>query len=133
MNGEIKVVDNNPLYWEFIRELRNNLKTKEGFVEQHHIDQKTHTNFMAKNGDNYMIGLYNNDPAGFVGSVNGDIRVATHPDYIRSGLATQMLNAVMEKLPNSYAKIKIQNEASIRLFERCGFKKKYYVLEKDQE
>ena len=38
---------------------------------------------------------------------------------------------VSEILPNAMFKVKLDNEASVRLFESCGFKKKYYILEKD--
>ena len=37
-----------------------------------------------------------------------------------------MLNA-----EESIAKVKIDNEASLRLFEACGFKKAYYILERE--
>ena len=32
--------------------------------------------------------------------------------------------------PFAHAKVKLDNEASLRLFEKCGFKKKFYLLEK---
>ena len=37
----------------------------------------------------------------------------------------------MEMNADAFAKVKIENEASMRLFEACGFKKKYYILEKE--
>jgi len=42
-----------------------------------------------------------------------------------------MIDEIMKINPFAYAKVKLDNEASIKLFERCGFKKKYYLLEKD--
>ena len=39
----------------------------------------------------------------------------------------------MNEHPASEAKVKIENEASIKLFESCGFKKKYYILEREDE
>jgi hypothetical protein len=39
----------------------------------------------------------------------------------------------MEQRPLSQAKVKLKNEASIRMFEGCGFEKKYYILEKENE
>ena len=45
--------------------------------------------------------------------------------------ASKNLNEIMKIYPDAFAKIKIENEASLRLFESCGFKKKYYILEKE--
>jgi len=41
-----------------------------------------------------------------------------------------MVEGFIKKFPDSFAKVKIDNEASRKLFESCGFKKKYYILEK---
>jgi RimJ/RimL family protein N-acetyltransferase len=41
-----------------------------------------------------------------------------------------MVNEIMKSHPNAQAKVKIQNEASRKLFEKCGFKMKYYLMEK---
>ena len=71
------------------------------------------------------------NPAGYVGQISDDIRVATHPDYQGKGVGTFMISELMNKFPDSIAKVKIENKASLRLFEKCGFKKKYYILEKE--
>ena len=42
-----------------------------------------------------------------------------------------MINQIMTTHPTALAKVKINNEASLRLFEKCGFKKKFYILEKE--
>ena len=42
-----------------------------------------------------------------------------------------MINKLMKRHPSAFAKVKIENEASMNLFEACGFKKKYYILEKE--
>ena len=42
-----------------------------------------------------------------------------------------MINQCMNIWPSAFAKVKIDNEASMKLFEACGFTKKYYILTKD--
>ena len=37
----------------------------------------------------------------------------------------------MKEYPTAYAKVKVDNEASLRLFRTCGFRKKFYILTKD--
>jgi RimJ/RimL family protein N-acetyltransferase len=93
---------------------------------------------MEKYGNNFYVCLIDGSPAGYVGVIDRDIRVATHPDYQGKGVGKFMINALMKFMinalmklyPDSLAKVKIENEASLRLFEACGFTKKYYILEK---
>lgn len=127
---DCRLIRNEEPFWESIRQLRNNEKIKKGFIKQKTIDEETHFNFMKKYGANYYVCLIDNSFAGFVGQIDGDIRVATHPDFQGRGIAKFMINELIKKHPNSFAKIKINNQASLKLFEKCGFEKKYYVLEK---
>ena len=126
-----KLIRNNGCYWEFIRNLRNHPQIKSGFIRQKHISQNEHYRFMERYGFNYFICLIDEKPVGYVGVVNSDIRVATHPDFQGKGVAKYMISECMKRFPLVFAKIKLGNEASIKLFEKCGFKKKYYILEKD--
>ena len=71
------------------------------------------------------------EPVGYVGIIDDDIRVATHPSYQGKGVGTYMINEIMNLNPTAIAKVKVDNEASLKLFETCGFKKKYYILEKE--
>lgn len=124
------LVENEEKYFEFIRELRNHSQVKEGFIQQGHIPLCKHLSFMEKYGNLYYICLVQNNPAGFVGQIDGDIRIAVHPDFQGQGVGTFMINELMKLHPDAAAKVKLENEASIKLFERCGFKKKYYILER---
>lgn len=127
----MKLVENEPKYYEFIRELRNNKDVKKGFIQQKHIDFTMHHEHMRKYAKNYWICLVDKKPAGYVGQISDDIRVATHPNYQGKGVGTFMISKLIDKFPDSVAKVKVENEASLRLFEKCGFKKKYYILEKE--
>ena len=82
-------------------------------------------------GDCYYICLEDNTPVGYVGVVESDIRIATHPNHQKKGVARFMIDELLLLHPDSIAKVKIDNSASLRLFESCGFTKKYYILEKD--
>jgi len=124
-------VKNQEKYWEFIRELRNDTRVKSGFIQQDHIAKENHLKYMEKYGINYYICLIDENPAGYVGVIDRDIRVATHPDFQGKGVGKFMINALMTLYPDSLAKVKIENEASLHLFEACGFTKRYYILEKD--
>ena len=111
-------------YWDFVLDLRNGLR--EGFICQNTIDKKSHYNFMEKYTTDYYICLDNSVPVGWAGVLNNDIRVATHPDHQKKGIGKFLINELMNLYPNSCAKIKVENIASQRLFESCGFKKKSY-------
>jgi RimJ/RimL family protein N-acetyltransferase len=125
-----KLVKNSEEYWEFIRKLRNLDSVKKGFIKQENISKKKQQQYMKEYGDNFWICLEGHEPVGYVGIIDDDIRVATHPKHQKKGIGTFMINEIMKKYPTAYAKIKIENEASIKLFERCGFAKKYYLLER---
>ena len=124
-------VKNEKKYWEFIRELRNNPKVKGGFITQNEITQEQQACYMTQHNDNFYVCLWGDTPVGYVGVINEDIRVATHPDFQGRGVGKFMINELMKKYPDSTAKVKIQNVASLKLFQACGFKKKYYLLERE--
>tara|TARA_Y100000592_G_scaffold19004_1_gene29081 strand:- start:55148 stop:55531 length:384 start_codon:yes stop_codon:yes gene_type:complete len=127
----VELVENKKKYWEFIRNLRNHEDVKIGFIQQENITQFQHKMHMMLNEECYYICLVEGEPAGYVGVIERDIRVATHPDFQGKGVGKFMINELMERNPDAFAKVKIENEASLRLFKACGFKEKYYILEKE--
>lgn len=126
----MELVKNEPKYWEFIRQLRNMDGVRQGFIQQEYITQEHHEGYMKKNSHFFWICIDNNEPMGYTGVIDDDIRVATHPDHQGKGVASFMINEIMKTNPNAFAKVKLNNKASLKLFESCGFKKKYYILEK---
>lgn len=118
-------------YWEFVRTLRNDERVINGFIETEYITPEMQQSYMSKYSKCYWIPIYNNKPAGFVGVIDDDIRVCTHPDYQGKGVGKFMINTIMEQNPTAFAKVKIDNEASIKMFKACGFTQKYYILTKN--
>ena len=127
----MEFVRNEKKYWEFIRLLRNDDRVKSGFIQQEAIERDQHEEYMSKNGDKFYLCLVYGEPAGYVGVIEDDIRVATHPDYQKMGVGLFMIKQVTKVFPGAIAKVKLENEASVKLFERAGFKKRYYLMEKD--
>ncbi len=126
----MEIVKNSYVYWEFIRNLRNMDGVRDGFIKQNIISRSEHEQFMKRNSNFFWICLSNSVAIGYIGVIDNDIRIATHPDYQGLGVGSFMLNEVMKQNPQAQAKVKIGNKASLRLFEKNGFKKKYYLLEK---
>ena len=127
----MELVSNGPKYWEFIRTLRNMDGVREGFIQQDYITREVHEKHIKKYGHLYYICIDDGVPTGYVGVIKDDIRVATHPDHQKKGIGKFMINEHIKNHPNSVAKIKIDNGASVALFEACGFIKKYYILEQE--
>ena len=69
-------------------------------------------------------------PVGFMGEIEGDIRVAVSPEHFSKGIGKYMIDELMKLHPESFAKIKVDNVQSKKLFEKCGFVEKYVVMER---
>lgn len=128
---DMKLVECSSEYWEFIRTLRNDERVLEGFIKSTYITPEMQNQYMSTYSQFYRVALIDNIPVGYVGVIEDDIRVCTHPDFQGKGVGKFMINKCMEIWPTAFAKIKINNEASLRLFESCGFTKKFYYLTKD--
>ena len=125
----MELVKNNYTYWEFIRNLRNLEGVREGFIQQEIITQEQQQAYMSQYNDYFYICLYKGEPAGYIGVIDDDIRVATHPDYQGKGIGSFMVKEIKKIQPSSVAKVKVDNKASLGLFKKCGFKIKFYLLE----
>ena len=126
-----KFVKNEKKYWNFIRELRNDNRVQSGFVDElPEITKEQQNEYMKKYNDMYYVCIKGDLPVGYIRHLDGDIGVCTHPDHWGRGIGSFMIDELMKLHPNCYAKIKLDNEASIRAFEKVGFKKKYYILER---
>lgn len=128
----LSLVRNNYIYWEFIRNLRNMPEVKKGFIQQDIININNHEEYMKKYSNCFYICLDKEIPVGYIGVIDDDIRVAVLPCYQGRGVATYMVDEVIKLHKTAYAKVKINNKASLSLFKKCGFKEKYFILEKDE-
>ena len=106
---------------------------RQGFIQQQLITQEQQQSYMSKLNDCYYVCLYDDQPCGYVGVINDDIRVATHPDFQGKGVASFMINEIMKIHTNALAKVKVDNHRSLKLFKSCGFTEKFFVLEKNSE
>ena len=126
----MELVECTQKYWEDVRNLRNMDGVRQGFIKQDEITPEQHQQYMKKNNKFFYICIDKGEFLGYTGVIKQDIRVATHPKHQKKGVASFMINEIMKIHPDAFAKVKIENEASLRLFESCGFEKKYYLLEK---
>ena len=133
----MELVNCNQEYWEFVRKLRNDKRVVDGFIESTHITSEMQVNYMTKYSDCYRIALIQTHtgdsiittPAGFVGVIEDDIRICTHPDFQGMGIGKFMLTEIMKIFPTAYGKVKINNEASKKLFLKAGCKEKFIIYE----
>lgn len=116
-------------YWEFIRVLRNDKRVQEGFIKSDYITPEMQINYMKKHTQYYRIAILNNKPCGYIGVINNDIRVCTHPNFQGKGVGKFMLKEILKTFPNAFGKVKIENEASKKLFTSVGFKEKFIIYE----
>lgn len=124
-----KLVNCSVDYWEFVRTLRNDPKNAHGFIKPGNITTEQQTAYMMDHHQDYKICLHNGIAVGFVGDINGDIRVCVDHDHKGQGAATFMIKHYIKRRKGLYAKVKVDNEASLNLFLKCGFTPKYYILE----
>ena len=127
----MELVENNIKYWDFIRNLRNDKRVNIGFIERTYVSKKQQIEYMKKYSSYYRVALLDGNPVGYLGVIDNDIRICTHPDYQGMGVGKFMLNNCLKIWPHAEAKVKISNIKSLKLFEICGFTKQFYLLKKE--
>ena len=126
---DLELRKNNKKYWEFIRLLRSDKRVQSGFIEQSTITRKEQETYMNRYNNNYYVCFCDDIPCGFIGEIDGDIRLCTDPKYQGKGIGSFMIREITKIRPNIFAKIKLDNTSSLRAFEKAGYVKKYYLLE----
>ena len=119
----MKLVNCDEKYWEFVRLIRIDQNNISGFVQNMHINKNNQKKYMKINSNNYRIALIDDNPVGYVGVINDDIRICTHPKYKGIGVGEFMLKKCIKIWKNSTAKVKKNNIISSNLFLKCGFNK----------
>ena len=102
----------------------------EGFIKTKFITAEEQEIYMSTNSKFYRVCLFEGKPVGYVGVIENDIRICTSPDFQGMGIAKFMLNEILKSYPNAFAKIKIDNLKSLKLFKSLGFKVKYQIMER---
>ena len=127
----MELVDCIEKYWEFIRILRNDKRVLDGFIESTYITKEMQLSYMKKYSQFYRVALINNQPCGYIGVINDDIRICTHPNFQGKGVGKLMLREILKIFTNAFGKVKIENEASRKLFTSVGFKEKFIIYKYD--
>ena len=128
----LKIVPNHKKYWNFIRLLRINSKIQTNFVNSNsNISLEDQKLYMKKHNDDYSICFKDNVPVGCIRIKNKDIGLCVDPNYWGLGIGTFMIKEFVKLHPHGFAQIKLSNKASIRAFEKAGFKKVYYIMERN--
>lgn len=127
----MELVECNTEYWSFIRNLRNDKRVNSQFVEDTYISENTQIEYMKKYSTCYRVALIDGNPVGYVGVIDNDIRICTHPDYQGMGVGRFMLNNCIKIWPHAEAKVYIGNIKSLKLFESLGFTRTFYLLKKE--
>lgn len=128
-NLQFKKVGNNSSSREYVRILRNYYK--DYFINNQEIDLETHENFMNLHSEHYYLltkevppyDINNLDKTnelliGFIGVVDGDVRLAVHPLFLKQGYGKKMLEFITKEYPNCHSKVKKDNASNLFLFER---------------
>lgn len=133
MNSTIRKAEQND--WDAILLIRNHPSNCLWFGNPEFITPKVHHAFMSEKGQNYWVcELEDKIIAGWIGVVEGDIRVCVHPRFKQHGLATKMMQFLYDNEPTlmktAFAKVKSNNVGSLKLFEKFGFVQTYVYMEK---
>lgn len=129
-----KIVKNESHYWEFIRQLKNDDLARANSMNSHVITPEEHRAYMKEYEDHYYICLIDDIPVGYVGTnAQGYISIAVISEARGKGVGKYMLQYFGEEMRarKLRAIVNITNQASLKLFESCGFVKKYYIFEGD--
>ncbi len=119
-------------YWEFVRLLRINPINQSGFLTQVSISPEDQIKYMNEYSDYYNIcttEVHMGDslvqsPVGYIGIPDKEYIVyCVSPEFQGSGIGTFMVENFIQNKKIAKAKVKPDNIASQKVFEKLNFKK----------
>lgn len=123
----LKLVECQKKYWEFVRLLRTDEKNQKGFFSVVVITPEEQEIYMTKNSHFYKICLFGDIPVGYVGIIkNSEITYCVHPDFAGRGIGTYMVDEFTKTIDVIDAYVKVENIASQKVFEKLGWTKQIY-------
>lgn len=124
-NAKISIVDNEEKYWMQIGRLRYNRKVQKGFISRKWDGMPVPAvqySYMKEFGDNFIVAVHNDTLLGYARCIDGDIAICVVPELQSKGIASMLLEELLKRYPDSYARVKEDNESSKKLFEKFGFR-----------
>lgn len=104
-------------HYEFVRLLRN---SQPGFLTPNvNITPEQQIKYMDKNHTHYYLCSSETNPLGFIGVMENDIRLCTHPDAQGKGVGTFMLEEIVKLYPDATGRILKDNLSSQKAFEKA--------------
>ncbi len=114
-------------YWQFVRELRTDLRNQEGFFTIAEITEDQQESYMENNSNRYKVCLLDEQPVGYVGVISDhEITYCVHPECKGKGIGTFMVKEFSESFPVIDAYVKEENVGSQKVFEKLGWTKQIY-------
>jgi len=127
------LVECNEQYWDFVAKLRMDERVLDGFIgKMVKITPVQQIAYMTKYSDCFRIALLKNEPVGYFGVIEDDIRICVHPAYQKRGIGKFLVNSCFGIWPTALAKVKVTNIPSQNLFESCGYKLAYYLYTREE-
>ena len=116
----MKLIQCNPSYWEFVRNLRNDPNNLHGFINNKYITTEDQITYMTKYNDNYYICLDNNNlPLGFIGNIKNLVINFLPPSgnelYTEVITKTQVMNVSIIEA-NSYSNNELVATCEMKIF-----------------
>ncbi len=123
-NAKISIVDNEEKYWMQIGRLRYHRNVQKGFISRKWdpLVPAVQYSYMKKFGDNFIVAVHEDTLLGYARCIDGDIAICVFPELQSKGIASMLLEELLKRYPDSYARVKEDNESSKKLFEKFGFR-----------
>ena len=117
---------------KFLYNLMNNKKVRTYFANPNTFSYKEHLRFIKNFKGIFKIMKYKGKKVGAIRLrfFDNEITTAILPEFHGKGIGSKELKEFCKKRNNLKAEINPKNKASIKIYEKAGFKIKHLVMEK---
>ncbi len=115
---------------KFIYELMTNKLVRERLFEQREFSYEEHLKYWQTfHGFAYII-IHNEKKIGLLRDETQELSIQILPEYWNMGIGSKVISDYCDGKQGFHARIKNNNIASVKIFEKAGFKHHHIVLKK---